>query len=228
MILDLDIYRSANVLVRQHGQDAPIEAAMRADAMLDKGDLDGYAVWKRILRAVEELQGTAAPRRSISRRRADTRRVTRRAGSRWACARISHDRACALGPGPRGASASPRPTRAVELGRLEADRDRLVEEVERLRRERDQARREAAEERDQGRQERDRRATRGASTSACSFSSIRLESEYLTAIHDRGEAPPRGRGRSSRKTGLCQKICRTPRIINAQRTMIVTNTKRID
>ena len=31
---------------------------MRADAMLDKEDLDGYAVWKRIVRAVEELQGT--------------------------------------------------------------------------------------------------------------------------------------------------------------------------
>ncbi len=44
------------MLVKQHGQDAPIHAAMRADAMLDKGDLDGYAVWKRILRAVEELQ----------------------------------------------------------------------------------------------------------------------------------------------------------------------------
>jgi hypothetical protein len=29
---------------------------MRADAMLDKGDLEGYAVWKRILRAVGELQ----------------------------------------------------------------------------------------------------------------------------------------------------------------------------
>ena len=27
-----------------------------ADAMLKKGNLDGYAVWKRILRAVEELQ----------------------------------------------------------------------------------------------------------------------------------------------------------------------------
>ncbi len=27
--------------------------------MLEKGDLDGYAVWKRILRAVEELQGKA-------------------------------------------------------------------------------------------------------------------------------------------------------------------------
>ncbi len=59
MIPDLDIYRGAQVLVKQHGQDAPIHAAMRADAMLDKGDLDGYAVWKRKLRAVEELQGTA-------------------------------------------------------------------------------------------------------------------------------------------------------------------------
>ena len=29
---------------------------MRADAMLDKGDLDGFSVWRRILRAVGELQ----------------------------------------------------------------------------------------------------------------------------------------------------------------------------
>ncbi len=29
---------------------------MRADAMLDKGDLDGQAVWKRVVRAIEELQ----------------------------------------------------------------------------------------------------------------------------------------------------------------------------
>ncbi len=56
MIPDLDIFRSANVLVKCHGPDAPIHAAMRADAMLDKGALDGFAVWKRVLRAVEELQ----------------------------------------------------------------------------------------------------------------------------------------------------------------------------
>ncbi len=31
VIPNLDIYRSANVLVKQHGQDAPIHAAMRAD-----------------------------------------------------------------------------------------------------------------------------------------------------------------------------------------------------
>ncbi len=57
MTPDLDIYRAANLLVKQHGEDAPIQAAMRADAMLEAGDLDGYAVWKRILQAVEELRG---------------------------------------------------------------------------------------------------------------------------------------------------------------------------
>ncbi len=45
--------------MKRHGQDAPIHAAMRADAMLEKGDLDGAAVWRRILGAVEELQGMA-------------------------------------------------------------------------------------------------------------------------------------------------------------------------
>jgi hypothetical protein len=56
MIPDLDIYRATNVIIKQYGQDAPVHAAMRADAMLEKGDPDGYAVWKRILRALEELQ----------------------------------------------------------------------------------------------------------------------------------------------------------------------------
>ncbi len=60
MIPDLDIYRSANLLVKQHGEDAPIRAAMRADAMLEAGDLDGYAVWKRILRVIEGSLSMAA------------------------------------------------------------------------------------------------------------------------------------------------------------------------
>ncbi len=33
-----------------------IHTAMRAAAMLEAGDLGSYAVWRRILRAVEELQ----------------------------------------------------------------------------------------------------------------------------------------------------------------------------
>ncbi len=40
MIRDLDIYRSANVLICEHGEDAALDTAMWAIAMLDKGDLD--------------------------------------------------------------------------------------------------------------------------------------------------------------------------------------------
>ncbi len=61
MTSDLDIYRTANVLIREHGQDAPIQAAMRADAMLEKGDLEGCAVWKRVVRVVEELLSKERP-----------------------------------------------------------------------------------------------------------------------------------------------------------------------
>lgn len=59
MISDLDIYRSANVLIRDHGADAPIHAAQHADAMLDRGDMDGRAVWLRILAAVDALLAEA-------------------------------------------------------------------------------------------------------------------------------------------------------------------------
>ncbi len=58
MIRDLDIYRGASIHIREHGEDAALEAAQRADAMLEKGDLEGLAVWKRIVRAVEEIQRT--------------------------------------------------------------------------------------------------------------------------------------------------------------------------
>ncbi len=57
MTSDLDIYRSAQVLVKRHGADAPIHAAMRADAMLERGDLDGYDVWRRVLGAVKQCCG---------------------------------------------------------------------------------------------------------------------------------------------------------------------------
>ena len=41
MVSDLDVYRTANVLVKHYGEDAALEAAQRADAMLEKGSLDG-------------------------------------------------------------------------------------------------------------------------------------------------------------------------------------------
>ena len=61
MTSNLDIYRTAKVLVDQHGEDAPIHAAMTADELMAKGDLDGQAIWKLILKAIEELLANERP-----------------------------------------------------------------------------------------------------------------------------------------------------------------------
>ena len=41
MISKIDIYRSANVLVKRYGEDAALKAAQRAYVMLERGDMDG-------------------------------------------------------------------------------------------------------------------------------------------------------------------------------------------
>lgn len=45
--LKADIYRAAKLLIDKHGAEATIHAALRADELLEAGDMDGYAVWKR-------------------------------------------------------------------------------------------------------------------------------------------------------------------------------------
>jgi hypothetical protein len=56
MTSEIDIYRTANLLVQQYGaEEAPLIAARRADALLELGDVDGQRVWKGVLKAVEEL-----------------------------------------------------------------------------------------------------------------------------------------------------------------------------
>ena len=62
MTSDLDIYRSAKLLIDQHGENAAKHAAMRADALLEAGDTEGRRVWLNIREAIEELQRTR-PRR---------------------------------------------------------------------------------------------------------------------------------------------------------------------
>ena len=54
MTSDLEIYRSAKLLVDQHGEDAATHAAMEADKLMAKGDM--VATWRRTVKAVEELQ----------------------------------------------------------------------------------------------------------------------------------------------------------------------------
>jgi hypothetical protein len=59
MLPDRDIWRAANLLIREYKADAEVVAARRADEMLERGDYDGRVVWLRIKRAIVELQ--AAP-----------------------------------------------------------------------------------------------------------------------------------------------------------------------
>ena len=61
MTSDIDIYRSAHELIEQHGEVADIEAAMRADERLAAGDMEGEAVWLRIVKAIEELLSEERP-----------------------------------------------------------------------------------------------------------------------------------------------------------------------
>ncbi len=46
------------MLVDKHGTEAPICSAMKADAMLENGDMDGAATWRRVVKAVEALLDT--------------------------------------------------------------------------------------------------------------------------------------------------------------------------
>src|SRR4051794_35273152 len=49
---DLDTYRAAKLLIDQHGADAEIRAAWRADILVVDGDVEGSASWRRILTVI--------------------------------------------------------------------------------------------------------------------------------------------------------------------------------
>ena len=62
MTSELDIYRTANLLLEKYGADgAGMHAAMRSDELLEAGDMDGRRVWQRVLAAVRELSSQELP-----------------------------------------------------------------------------------------------------------------------------------------------------------------------
>jgi len=60
MVSNLDIWRAANLLIREYGDDAELEAVRRQDLMLDRNDDEGRLVWARIRRAIEALRAPPA------------------------------------------------------------------------------------------------------------------------------------------------------------------------
>jgi hypothetical protein len=77
MVSDLDIWRAANLLIGKHGADAELEAAKRADLMLDRGDDDGRLLWMRIRRAIEDLQALRRGRFKLGWRRKNGMPISR-------------------------------------------------------------------------------------------------------------------------------------------------------
>jgi len=61
MLSNIDVYRTANLMIQQHGEEAAIQAAMQADEMLAQGNMDGKAVWVLVIKAIEALQTKKSP-----------------------------------------------------------------------------------------------------------------------------------------------------------------------
>ena len=56
VVSDLDVWRAANMMVKEHGIEAELEACRMADRLLGWGDIEGQRTWLRIRRALVELQ----------------------------------------------------------------------------------------------------------------------------------------------------------------------------
>jgi hypothetical protein len=51
----IDIWRAAHLMIEMFGEGAALKAAMRADALLEQGDTEGFFAWNRITRAIHDL-----------------------------------------------------------------------------------------------------------------------------------------------------------------------------
>ncbi|MBL8658741.1 MAG: hypothetical protein JNM75_03180 [Rhodospirillales bacterium] len=58
-----DIYCAAHVLIAAFGDDAVVDAAVRAEELQTAGDRAGAALWRRILAAIGDLLDGERPQR---------------------------------------------------------------------------------------------------------------------------------------------------------------------
>ena len=56
MVANVEVYRTASVLIREHGEEANLVPAERADSFLEARDMAGSVVWKQVLKAIKETQ----------------------------------------------------------------------------------------------------------------------------------------------------------------------------
>jgi hypothetical protein len=56
-----EIYRTANLLIEEYGEMAAPAAFIRADQLLERGDMPGRRVWLRIAKVTEDLMTGRVP-----------------------------------------------------------------------------------------------------------------------------------------------------------------------
>ena len=61
MITEWELWACANQAINEHGADAPIFAAMRADELFEQGDDDGARTWRLIVERINGLLSGPAP-----------------------------------------------------------------------------------------------------------------------------------------------------------------------
>jgi len=55
-MIEADVRRAAHKMIELYDLDAGRRAGLRADQLYEEGDVDGFNVWVRIVRAIKELQ----------------------------------------------------------------------------------------------------------------------------------------------------------------------------
>jgi hypothetical protein len=62
ILTEWELWACANEWIRRHALDAPIHAAMRADELLERGDVDGARNWRLIVQKIRTLLEAPAER----------------------------------------------------------------------------------------------------------------------------------------------------------------------
>jgi hypothetical protein len=60
VLSEWELWACADEAIRQHGLDAPIVGTMRADKLLEEGEINGAANWRLIVTRINQLLATPA------------------------------------------------------------------------------------------------------------------------------------------------------------------------
>jgi len=57
---EIDLYRSAHLLIEQHEDNAPQEASRMMAELMEKGDYEGALIWLKIREVIDNMANVSA------------------------------------------------------------------------------------------------------------------------------------------------------------------------